>query len=103
MHPPPPVLTRLGGWANFSIMMECTPENGKCHSVCTLRLGPYSALNLTVGGVGCVGALCVVWVMQGGGGGVGDFSAAHAIAKILWNFVSASKILFVTRAEGERE
>jgi len=67
-----------------------------------------------------VGALCVVWVMQGRGGGggvvgcvggggggggggglVGDFSAAHAIAKILWNFVSASKILFVTRAERE--
>jgi hypothetical protein len=23
-------------WANFSIMMECTPESGHCHSVCTL-------------------------------------------------------------------
>jgi hypothetical protein len=21
-------------WANFSIMMECTPESGSCHSVC---------------------------------------------------------------------
>jgi hypothetical protein len=24
------------GWANFSIMMECTPESGHCHSVCSL-------------------------------------------------------------------
>ncbi len=24
------------GWANFSIMMECTPESGRCHSVYTL-------------------------------------------------------------------
>jgi hypothetical protein len=23
-------------WANFSIMIECTPESGNCHSVCTL-------------------------------------------------------------------
>jgi hypothetical protein len=23
-------------WANFSIMIECTPESGCCHSVCTL-------------------------------------------------------------------
>ncbi len=30
------------GWANFSIMMECTPENGKCRSACTLWLGPQS-------------------------------------------------------------
>ncbi len=29
-HPPSP------GWANFSIMMECTPESGLCPSVCTL-------------------------------------------------------------------
>jgi hypothetical protein len=28
--PPPPA------WADFSIMMECTPESGNCHSVCTL-------------------------------------------------------------------
>jgi hypothetical protein len=26
------------GLANFSIMMECTPECGHCHSVCTLLL-----------------------------------------------------------------
>jgi hypothetical protein len=24
------------GWANFSIMMDCTPGSGHCHSVCTL-------------------------------------------------------------------
>jgi hypothetical protein len=23
-------------WANFSIMIECMPESGRCHSVCTL-------------------------------------------------------------------
>jgi hypothetical protein len=23
------------GWANFSIMMECKPESGHCHSVCS--------------------------------------------------------------------
>jgi hypothetical protein len=23
-------------WSNFSIMMECMPESGRCHSVCTL-------------------------------------------------------------------
>jgi hypothetical protein len=23
-------------WATFSIMMECTPQSGSCHSVCTL-------------------------------------------------------------------
>ncbi len=26
----------LPGWANFSIMMEWTPESGPCHFVCTL-------------------------------------------------------------------
>ncbi len=29
LHPP------SLAWANFSIMMECTPESGRCHSVCT--------------------------------------------------------------------
>jgi hypothetical protein len=29
---PPP----LPAWADFSIVMECTPESGHCHSVCTL-------------------------------------------------------------------
>jgi hypothetical protein len=29
LHPPP-----TPAWANFSIMMECTPESGRCHSVC---------------------------------------------------------------------
>jgi hypothetical protein len=24
------------GWANFFLMMECRPESGHCHSVCTL-------------------------------------------------------------------
>ncbi len=28
--PPPPA------WANFSIVMKCTPGSGLCHSVCTL-------------------------------------------------------------------
>jgi hypothetical protein len=26
------------GWADFTIMMECTPESSHCHSVCTLSL-----------------------------------------------------------------
>jgi hypothetical protein len=34
VHPPPPSL----GWADFTLMMECTPESGHCHSVCTLRV-----------------------------------------------------------------
>jgi hypothetical protein len=25
--------------ANFSIMMECTPESGRCHSVCMVLCG----------------------------------------------------------------
>ncbi len=29
------------GWANFSIMMECTPESGLCYSVCTLWVSRY--------------------------------------------------------------
>ncbi len=33
MHPPPP----SPAWANFSFMMEYTPESSGCHSVCTLR------------------------------------------------------------------
>ncbi len=28
VHPPP-----SPGWADFSVMMECTPESGNCHSV----------------------------------------------------------------------
>jgi hypothetical protein len=31
---PPP----LPGWDDLSIMMEFTPESGRCHSVCTLWL-----------------------------------------------------------------
>jgi hypothetical protein len=31
VHPPP-----SPGWADFIIMMECMPESGHCHSVCTL-------------------------------------------------------------------
>jgi hypothetical protein len=31
-----PPTTPTPGWANFSIMMECTPESGHCPSVCTL-------------------------------------------------------------------
>ncbi len=31
VHPPPSPT-----WANISIMMECTPESGRRHSVCTL-------------------------------------------------------------------
>ncbi len=30
VYPPPPP-----AWANFSIMIECPPESGRCHSVCT--------------------------------------------------------------------
>jgi hypothetical protein len=29
-HPPTP------GWPDVTIMMECSPESGHCHSVCTL-------------------------------------------------------------------
>jgi hypothetical protein len=36
MHPP-----SLPAWANFSIMMECTPESGRCHSVYTLSAEAY--------------------------------------------------------------
>jgi hypothetical protein len=32
VHTPPP----SPAWANFSIMMECTSESGRCHSVCIL-------------------------------------------------------------------
>ncbi len=28
MHPPP-----LTAWANFALMMECTPESSRCYSV----------------------------------------------------------------------
>ncbi len=31
LHPPPST-----GWADFTIMVECTPENGYCNSLCTL-------------------------------------------------------------------
>jgi hypothetical protein len=24
------------GWADFSIVMECTPESGRCHALCLL-------------------------------------------------------------------
>ncbi len=36
MHPPPS-LTQ----ANYSIMIECTPESGRCHSVYTLSAEAY--------------------------------------------------------------
>jgi hypothetical protein len=29
----------ISAWADFSIMMECTPESCYCHSVCTLLCG----------------------------------------------------------------
>ncbi len=29
-------------WAAFTVMMECKPENGHCHSVCTLWLEPWT-------------------------------------------------------------
>ncbi len=32
----PQLCTPSPGWANFNIMMECTPDSGNCHSVCTL-------------------------------------------------------------------
>jgi hypothetical protein len=35
VHTPPPP-----AWANFSIMMKCMPESGRCHSVCTLWIYP---------------------------------------------------------------
>jgi hypothetical protein len=40
MHPPlyPPA------WANFSIVMECTPESSRCYSVFTLCMEPLIIL-----------------------------------------------------------
>ncbi len=45
MHP-----SSSPGWANFSILMECTQESGNCHSVCTLCFRPVA---LTTGW-GCI-------------------------------------------------
>ncbi len=33
-------------WANFSNMMECTPESGHCHSMCTLSTKHWSLLTV---------------------------------------------------------
>jgi hypothetical protein len=33
VNPPPPP-----AWTDFSIMMECTPESGRCHSVYSVEL-----------------------------------------------------------------
>jgi hypothetical protein len=33
MYPPP-----SPGWAKFSIMMECTPESGRCYSVFSVAI-----------------------------------------------------------------
>ncbi len=33
VHPPPQET-----WADFTLMMECTPENGHCHSVFRIRI-----------------------------------------------------------------
>jgi hypothetical protein len=33
VHPPP-----SPDWANFSTLMECTPESGRCHSVYSVVL-----------------------------------------------------------------
>jgi hypothetical protein len=35
----PQLCTPSPGWANFSIMMECTPDSGNCHSACVYSLG----------------------------------------------------------------
>jgi hypothetical protein len=44
------------GWADFTIMMECTSESGYCHSVCTLWSSRVSAnvcvLHIKLCGVG---------------------------------------------------
>ncbi len=39
VHPPNPI-----GSADFSIMMECTPEIGDCRSKCTLWCYPWRNL-----------------------------------------------------------
>ncbi len=52
-HPSP-------GWADFSIMMECTPKSGNCHSVCTLwyQLGEGGCGRRGVYGVCMTMVLC---------------------------------------------
>ena len=47
-------------WADFSIMMECTPKSGHCHSVCTQLHEPLRK------GVHCVlySIYCTLWTVQ---------------------------------------
>ncbi len=46
MHPPP-----SPAGANFSIMMECTPKSGRCHSVCTLRFKLFFSYSCVLSGI----------------------------------------------------
>jgi hypothetical protein len=49
------------GSANFSIMMECMPENGSCHSLCTLCVG-MTAETVTVNtGFELSRRMCIVY------------------------------------------
>ncbi len=44
VHPPP-----APAWANFTLMMECTPESSRCYSVYSVVLGyPLSLIPLPV-------------------------------------------------------
>ncbi len=56
LPPPPPPSP---GCANFSIMIECTPESGNCHSVFMYNLNEIGR------GESGVGAQVSVYVMQG--------------------------------------
>ncbi len=47
------------GWTNFSIMIECTPESGICHSVFV-----YNLIEIGRGESG-VGAVVSFYVTQG--------------------------------------
>ncbi len=58
---PPPT----PGWADFSLRMECTPESGHCHSVCTLWVEPPDFLSYELTGLLAMRFLdCVLWVID---------------------------------------
>jgi hypothetical protein len=48
------------GWPNFSIMIECTPERGNCHSVCTLSL----KLSAITGGFQAIYLFLMNWPLK---------------------------------------
>jgi hypothetical protein len=61
-HTPPP----LRAWANFTFMMECTPESSRCYSVYSVG----GMIGKGLAGIGD-GRICLGNVGPNGGGGVG--------------------------------